>query len=84
MSSTTIRISSRSHQTLRLLAEERGETMQDLLEEVIERYRRQRFVEEANAEFAALRQDPAAWREEQAERDAWDDTLGDDLDDSST
>ncbi len=42
---------------------------------------RQRFLEGVNADFAALRNDPAAWQEELAERAAWDCTLADDLKD---
>lgn len=37
-----------------------------------ERQRRQRFLEAANRAYAALRQDRAAWRQEQAERRAWE------------
>ncbi len=46
--------------------------MQTVLNEAIDSYRRQKFLEEANAAFAALRSDPEAWREEQQERDLWD------------
>jgi hypothetical protein len=56
-----------------------GRTMQDVLAEAVEAYRRQRFLEGANAEYAALRADPTAWAEEQAERAAWDATLADGL-----
>jgi hypothetical protein len=45
--------------------------MQTVLNEAIDSYRRQKFLEEANAAFA-LRSDPEAWREEQQERDLWD------------
>jgi hypothetical protein len=40
---------------------------------------RQHFLAGVNADFAALRNDPVAWQEEQAERAAWDCTLADDL-----
>ena len=42
-------------------------------------YRRQRFLEESNRAFEALRADPKKWKSEQAEREAWDITLTDDL-----
>lgn len=40
---------------------------------------RQRFLEGVNTGFAALRDNPEAWQEEQAERAAWDCTLADGL-----
>ncbi len=42
--------------------------MQAILETAIEEYRRQRFLHEANAAYAALRNDPKQWKEELAER----------------
>ncbi len=53
--------------------------MQAILDEAVETYRRQCFLERANAAFAALRNDPNAWQEELEERAAWDITLTDDL-----
>lgn len=53
--------------------------MQAVLTEAIDSYRRQKFLEEANAAFAALRQDPRAWSDEQQEREIWDQTLTDAL-----
>lgn len=53
--------------------------MQEILEKAVELYRRQRFLDESNRAFAALRTDPKKWRAEQAERQAWDTTSADDL-----
>ncbi len=53
--------------------------MQSLPEKAIEMYRRQRFLEESNRAFAALRANPETWKSEQAEREAWDMTLADGL-----
>lgn len=53
--------------------------MQTILNEAIDSYRRQKFLEEANAAFAALRSDPEAWGEEQQEREIWDRTIEDGL-----
>ena len=41
----------------------------------IEQRRRDAFVRAANADFTALRKDPAAWEKEFAERELWDQTL---------
>ncbi len=55
--------------------------MQSILDRAIEAYRRERFLREANADFAALKKNRKAWREELAERKLWERTLSDGLDD---
>lgn len=77
MPSMTVRIDEVSRQTLRELAERRGESMQEVLATAIEEYRRRHFLETANSAFAALRKQPKAWRQEKQERKAWDRTLRD-------
>ena len=73
------RISEPTREVLRKLAEESGESMQAILDKAIELYRRQRFLEESNRAFEALRANPEMWKTEQAEREVWDITLADDL-----
>lgn len=73
------RISEPTLEVLRKLAEQSGESMQALLDEAVEAYRRQRFLEESNRAFEALRANPETWKTEQAEREAWDMTLADGL-----
>ena len=46
--------------------------MAAFLEKAIERYRRQKFLEEANASYAALKANRKKWEEEIAERRLWD------------
>jgi len=53
--------------------------MQTILEQAIEEYRRKRILEQANAEYAAMRQDPAAWDVWQEEIAAGEATLADGL-----
>lgn len=72
MASTTVRISTQTKKTVKKLAAQTGRKMQAVLDEAVELYRRQRFLEEANAAFANLRADTEAWSEEQAERAMWD------------
>ena len=79
MATTTIRVSGKTRETLRALAHESGKPMQDVLDDAIELYRRQRIVEQANAVYAELRADPQAWQEELEERTAWEATLSDGL-----
>jgi hypothetical protein len=79
--SPTIRISPQSKAALRALAKQEGKPMQAILDKAVERYQRDKLLDEMNAAFAALRSDPKAWKEEQAEREMWDRAIGDGLDD---
>lgn len=81
MTSTTVRVSEPTHRTLRQLSEQLGESMQGILDQAIEEYRRKRLLDRANAGYAALRSGPEAWSEELAERADWEATLSDGLDD---
>lgn len=73
------RISELTREILRELAESSGDSMQVVLDKAVEIYRRQRFLEESNRAFEALRANPEMWKSEQAEREAWDITLADGL-----
>ncbi len=75
MGTVMVRIGRESHRALRELAEQTGEPMRALHALANEEYGRKRFLEGANEDFAALRADPEAWREEQQERGVWDTTL---------
>jgi predicted DNA-binding protein len=75
-----IRISPRSKATLRELAEHDGRPMQNVLDEAIEQYRRDRFFRDLDEGYARLQADPKAWQEELDERRLWDATLADGLD----
>ena len=44
-----------------------------------DRARRRRLIEETNAAYAHLREDPAAWEQHLKEREEWDATLADGL-----
>jgi hypothetical protein len=72
-----VRISPRAHELLRQLAEEEQESMQAVLDRAIERYRREKFLRGANADFAALKTDAKAWKGELRERDLWETTVAD-------
>lgn len=75
--SATIRITNRSRETVRELARDMGLQQQEVLDRAVEAYRRQLFLQSANAAYAALRGNPAAWTVEERERAAWDSTLAD-------
>ena len=80
MPSTMVRISESARENLRLLSEREKKPMVAVLEEAIEAHRRQAFLDEVNAGFAALRRDPKAWAAAERERAEWDSTLQDGLD----
>ena len=80
MSAPTVRISEASHQLLKQLAEQTGQTMTDVLDKALDAYRRKLFFEQLNAGYAELRADPQAWAEHVAERKRWGATLMDGLD----
>jgi predicted transcriptional regulator len=72
-----IRISPRAHEMLRQLAEEEQRSMQSVLDQALERYRRERFLRAANADFASLKDDAKAWKQELGERELWEQTVAD-------
>ena len=80
MSAPTVRISEASHQVLKELAGQTGQTMMEVLDKALDAYRRKVFFEQLNAGYAELRADPQAWAEHLAERKLWDATLMDGLD----
>ena len=67
----TVRISRATHDLLALLADREGRTMADVLAAALEGYRRDRFFEDLDAGYAALKADPAAWEEHERDREAW-------------
>jgi hypothetical protein len=79
MSQATVRISERTRETLRDLARAADESVQAVLEKAVEEYRRRRFIEDLNASYAELKNDPVAWKAEQEERALLDGTLADGL-----
>jgi len=73
-----VRLSPHAHE-LRQLAEEEDDSMQAVLDKAIERYRREKFLRDANADFAALKRNRRAWKQELKERELWEHTLSDGL-----
>ena len=77
MQSVNVRISSNSYQILKTLSQEKGQTMQSLIDQALEDLRRRKILEATNEAFAILKANKAEWEEEQAERDLWENTLSD-------
>jgi len=82
MTTTTIRVSTRTRDLLQELAHRSGVSMQLVLEHALEQYRRQQLLEATNAAYAALQTDAAAWAELERERMDWDQTLADGLEEA--
>lgn len=74
-----ITVAPRTFAALAELAKATGESVETVLDHAVEDYRRREFLDGLNADFAALRDDPEAWEEEQRERRMWDVTLADGL-----
>jgi len=79
--SHTVRVSARTHRELRDLSRDSGEPITLILARAVERYRRQRVLDEANAAYAEYLSDPVARAEFQAELEELDGTLLDGLED---
>ncbi len=80
MPSLNIRISETAYLALKELSEQEGASMQSLLDRAVELLRRAIFLAQTNAAFAALRENPKAWQQEQRERALWDHALSDGVD----
>ncbi len=71
------RILDSDHALLQELAASTGKQQQEIIHEALAAFHRDRMLDEINAAFAAVKRDDGAWREEQAERMAWDGTAAD-------
>jgi predicted transcriptional regulator len=79
MATTTIRVPEETHAKLQRLAAEEGHPIGKVIDELLDRYERDRFFEEMAEDFARLRADPVASADYDAELAAWDATLLDGL-----
>jgi hypothetical protein len=77
---TTVRIHEGTHETLRDLKRQTGETMPDLVARAVDQFYRSLLIAETNCGYAALREDATAWAEEQAELATLEGSLADGLD----
>ena len=75
MSSINVRISKGSYQILKSLSESKGQSMQSVIDQAIEDFRRRKLLEDTNAVFSALKAEKTAWQEESKEREMWENTL---------
>ena len=66
--STTIRVTEQARDRFAQLAKATGRPMIELLDEAADALERRVFFDQLDAGYAALRRDPAAWAEIEAER----------------
>jgi predicted transcriptional regulator len=79
LSTTTIRVSLKTRDSLQELARRSGVSMQEVVDQALDLYRRQQLLSATNAAYAALHADSDAWQRLQAERAEWDAALNDGL-----
>lgn len=84
MPATTVRIKRETREALRELEDWTGCRTPDLLARAVDQFRRSWILAETNVGYAALRANEAEWRDEQAERDEWDATLADGLEEEDS
>jgi len=77
--STTIRISRKTHAVLKDLSRRQTQSMQAVLDEALEKYKQNIMLRQLNEDYAALKKDKKAWKEELNERSLWENTLSDGL-----
>jgi predicted transcriptional regulator len=82
MTTTTIRVSLRARDLLQELAHTSGSSMQVVLEQALEQYRRKQLLEATNAAYAALRANPEDWASLEQERLPRDQTRADGLEET--
>ncbi len=79
--SRMVRIGKSTHEKLYELSGQEGRSMASILEDAVDKYRREYFLHSVNAAYARLRQQPEAWQEYMREIEEWDVTLADGLED---
>jgi len=76
---TTLRVDESTAAVFRELARKGGTSIRQVAGEAAEVLRRKRFMEEFNSAYARLGADPEAWAEELEERQLYENTLMDGL-----
>ena len=75
-----VQISEKALEVVRQISEQKGLEISDVLDNAVEVYRREVFLEQTSRSFEALKEDPEAWREELEERALWENSLADGVD----
>lgn len=78
---TTVRIDRTTSGAIARIARESGVARKEVVAIAVERLRRQRVLESANAGFAAVKRDSDDWSKQLEERALWESTVADGLPD---
>jgi len=76
---TTVHIDDELHTMLREIAEREDRSIDEVLDDAVRRYRRERFWEGVRDDLDRLKSDPVAWRSYRDEISLWESTSGDGL-----
>ncbi|TYB82628.1 MAG: hypothetical protein FXF54_14100 [Kosmotoga sp.] len=79
MKDKIVRVSDDTHMKLKELSKKSGKTMSKILENAVEEYCRKEFLKKTNNAYAKLRENKEKWEEELSEREDWDSTIRDGL-----
>lgn len=79
MKDKVVRVSDNTHMKLKQLSKKSGQTISKILEKAVEEYRRKEFLKKTNNAYAKLRENKEKWEEELSERENWDSTIQDGL-----
>jgi hypothetical protein len=74
-----VRVSENTHEMLRSLSTKEGKSMQDIIDQAVEDYRRKAFLEGLSDDYRLLRENPEDWKEHEEEMTLWDNALEDGL-----
>lgn len=81
--SAQARITESSRDRLARLSRQTGKSQQEVIDAALQGYERDLFLDQINDGYAALRDNPEAWKQHLQEREEWDETLLDGLDEGS-
>ena len=73
----TMRVDDETLTLFRELAEQDGKSLREVAAEAARKLRQERFLDEADAAYKRLREDPEEWQAELEERRFWDAIVAD-------
>jgi len=79
--SKLLRINEHIYSILEQLEQEMGSSKQTILQDILIEYMKNRVINQINAAYFDLRQDPEKWQEELDERALWENSSSDGLED---
>ncbi|WAM33298.1 ribbon-helix-helix domain-containing protein [Caldicellulosiruptor morganii] len=74
---TTVRVDVETYEGLKKLASELNQPMQKIIQEALKEYKRKVMLSKTAEAFAALKENKKLWQEEIEERELWENTLQD-------